>query len=104
LSELAPMIAEDLVRLPTDWIDIMGTGSEWLHDVIDRAAVAIGRQDRVGDGIPMTAWHDDLRDMAAMIDFLRLGGLGGTDHKLVVVVGDAPSTVGFADGLSSSLA
>ena len=50
----------DLVKRNSDWIETFGNGAEELHDRIDRIGVLVGRQDAVGDGNPMTAWHEDL--------------------------------------------
>jgi len=87
-DELAAEIAESLVKLPVDWIEIIGPRTEYLHDLIDEASVAIGRQPKVGDGNPMTAWHQ-FSDLYETVSYLRVGGLGATERKIVVVIGIA---------------
>ena len=98
-DEVAKAVSTRLVELPTDWIETMGSRAEFLHDRIDNASVAAGRQARVGEGNPMTAWHEDLSDMNAMIEYVRLGGLGASNNKLVVVIGPEAASSQFADGL-----
>jgi hypothetical protein len=90
-EELTDRIATDLsaglLTLRTDWIETMGNKSEWLHDFIDKMSVTSGRQHSVGDGDPMTAWHADMVDLESMIEYVRLGGLGASENKLVLVIG-----------------
>lgn len=77
-----------LVALNVDWVETLGPGAETLHDQIDAASVAIGRQTAVGDGSPMTAWHEDLIEMDQVVEYVRGGGHGASERKLVLVVGD----------------
>ncbi len=100
---LADDIAVRLVRLRTDWVETMGGRSEFLHDHIDNWSVAIGRQVKVGDGSPMTAWHEDIASMEGMTDYIGLGGLGASDNKLVVVVGPDDSASLFASSLARAV-
>jgi hypothetical protein len=95
-DELAVEVSASLVRLCTDWVETMGGRSEYLHDMVDIASVEAAMQAHVGDGNPMTAWHDDMRDVQAMSEYLRSGGLGATDNKLVVVVGSEEATACLA--------
>ena len=82
LSErLADEIAEGLVRLPVDWVETMGARCEFLHDRIDEASVLIGRQRKVGDGNPMTAWHERLSETNEMTSYIRMGGHGGNEKE-----------------------
>jgi hypothetical protein len=93
-DELAGKISSSLVRLRTGWVETMGERSEYVHDLVDNASVEAGRQARVGDGNPMTAWHDDMHDVNAMIEYVRIGGQGATGNKLVVVIaGEDEATV-----------
>jgi hypothetical protein len=73
----------ELVRLNNDWVETFGIAAERLHDDIDEASVAVGRQRAVGDGSPMTAWHDDLTSLERIVDYIRRGGHGSCDYKLV---------------------
>lgn len=98
-GELARKLALGLVQMKTDWIETTGRGAESLHDVIDGMSVEIGRQSRVGDGTPMTAWHEDLTDLNGVIDYVKLGGLGASDNKLVIIIGGGVAPSAFADRL-----
>ena len=98
-DDVADKVATGLVALPTDWIETMGSRSEALHDRIDATSVAIGRQPQVGNGDPMTAWHDDKLDLRAMVEWIALGGHGAADCKLVVVVGSAKVALKFEGAL-----
>src|SRR5438270_6234966 len=48
--EIARCLAHDIASLNNDWVDVYGTHSEAIHDMVDEASVAIGRQKAVGDG------------------------------------------------------
>lgn len=76
-----------LVKLNNDWIETFGETAEQLHDQIDEASVTCGRQRAVGDGSPMTAWHDALTASSEVIDYIRRGGHGSCDYKLIALVG-----------------
>jgi hypothetical protein len=88
-----------LIRLRTDWIETMGNRAEFFHDLIDNTSVAIGRQSRIGDGDPMTAWHDHFPGLAEMIDYVKLGGHGASENKLIVVIGPDFAAALFAERL-----
>jgi hypothetical protein len=73
---------QEVVRHNSDWICTYGADAEAWHDRVDHASVEIGRQKRVGDGSPMTAWFDEvtrLRDL----DMARC--YGGFTFLLVLV-------------------
>src|SRR5262249_47728733 len=42
-------LSRELARANLDWVQVCGKGAEGLHDAIDRASVAVGRQRAVGD-------------------------------------------------------
>src|SRR6266403_1174380 len=42
-------LSRELVEANVDWIQIAGRGAEKLHDEIDAASVAMGRQTAIGD-------------------------------------------------------
>jgi len=86
-KKVAEEISLSLVRLHTDWIETMGKKAEFLHDLIDTTSVSVRRQDKVGDGSPMTAWHEDRQRMSDILEYLRLGGHGASRNKLIVVIG-----------------
>jgi hypothetical protein len=48
----------------------------------------------------MTAWHEDLTDINAMIEYVRLGGHGASGYKLILVIGPESMAAQFADGLA----
>ena len=75
------------------WVEVFGFNSEAIHDEIDRASVRAGRQQAVGDGVPMTSWNDDPID----IDFCRIkdGGHGVADIKLLIVIGSSDEQAHF---------
>jgi hypothetical protein len=58
-----------------------------LHDALDAASVSVGRQTHVGDGNPMTGWHTNVATPNEIIEYLKLGGLGSSEFKIVVVLG-----------------
>jgi hypothetical protein len=101
-KEVADRIATELVQMNIDWADTMGAGAELLHDFIDECSVAAGLQLMVGDGIPMTAWHEEM-GVAEMAEFVARGGMGGYERKLVVVVGADEVVARFVDEVEAVL-
>jgi hypothetical protein len=93
--ELAQTIADRLVNLNNDWIEVLGKKSEFLHDLIDEASVAAGRQGYVGEGLPMTGWDDEATP-TSMLATVERGGHGGNNYKLIVIVAD---DLGFREWL-----
>ncbi len=83
---LAGSLSSDLARSRVDWVQVAGRGAEGLHDAIDRASVTVGRQRVVGDGSPMTSWHEEAQNPDAMAEVARLC-FGGQDRVVVLVVG-----------------
>jgi hypothetical protein len=79
-------LSRALASTNTDWIQVAGDDSEELHDAVDQASVDIGRQDAVGDGSPMTSWHDDARTPDQMAEVAELC-FGAHERVLVLVVG-----------------
>lgn len=79
-------LSAELVRANVDWVQVAGKGAEKAHDEIDLASVAAGRQKAVGDGVPMTSWHEEAVTMEQMADVAALC-FGGHDRVLVLVVG-----------------
>jgi hypothetical protein len=80
-------ISAELTLMRTEWIETLGPKAELLHDCIDAASVSIGRQTKVGDGDPMTSWHKDLLNLSDVGDYLKLGGLGASNFKIIIVLG-----------------
>jgi hypothetical protein len=95
---------KELVCLNVDWVETLGAEAEALHDEIDEASVAIGRQPAVGEGSPMTAWHEDLREIPEFSEYIRRGGHGSCDFKLVAFVGPEADGVRFVEDLRAALA
>ena len=98
-DQLAEKVSFGLLGLRIDWVETMGRRSEFLHDCVDKASMAVGRQIEIGDGRPMTAWHEGLADIEPMIEYIRLGGQGASEYKLVLVIGPEHSAAAFADRL-----
>ncbi len=84
----APRGVEDalraLVAANTDWISTAGSQAEFWHDRVDQLSVEIGRQQRVGDGSPMTACFDEIQSLD---QWETSYSFGGCDYFLFVVVG-----------------
>jgi hypothetical protein len=99
-DNLAAEIAEGLVKLPVDGVETFGPRCEFLHDLIDEAAVSIGRQKKVGDGNPMTAWHKQFSDVNEIISYVRTGGQGASERKVVVVVGPMQGSATVAEQIA----
>jgi hypothetical protein len=99
-DELAGEIAAEIVKLPVDWVEIFGSRCEYLHDRIDVASVSIGRQEKVGDGSPMTAWHNHLSEIEDIVSYIRTGGQGSAGTKIVVVIGPEHSADNVAERIA----
>jgi hypothetical protein len=95
-------IAAELAGTAADWIQVAGVGAEALHDAIDRASVAIGRQRAVGDGSPMTSWHEEDTTPAQMAQVALLC-FGGEDRVAIVVVGNAQAFEASVHALQDGL-
>jgi hypothetical protein len=81
-------IASEVAAARTEWVHVLGKEAQVIHDAVDRSSVNLGRQAKVGDGVPMTSWHDDLQDLGEIAAFVVSGGLGLTcDYHLALVVG-----------------
>jgi|WetSurMetagenome_2_1015567.scaffolds.fasta_scaffold00126_16 hypothetical protein len=83
-DDLMEQAVDELLAKNCDWIHTAGEGSKYWHDYIDQRSVDLGRQAAVGDGNPMTAWHEEITD------FLKLKltvNFGGNDYFLIVLVG-----------------
>jgi hypothetical protein len=92
-------IAAQIVQLDVDWVETIGPRCEHLHDLIDAASVSAGRQEKIGDGNPMTAWHENLTDLNKVLSYVRTGGLGFAETKIVVVIGSEQITEDIASKL-----
>lgn len=79
-------LSAELARSKTDWVQVAGNGAEALHDAIDRASVALGRQRAIADGSPMTSWHTEAQCVEEMAEVASLC-FGGHKRVLVLVVG-----------------
>ena len=85
-ANLVDQICGDVVCANTDWVKTTGARAQAWHDALDEMSVRVGRQIRVGDGLPMTSWHDDVRSVSEMADLVVHSALGGCDHLVVVVL------------------
>jgi len=77
--------ALSLVHAPVGWVEIFGSGAEGFHDLVDATSVSIGRQDRVGEGKPMTTWRDSLSEIHT---YLQTGGQGTCAVKIILLFGN----------------
>ncbi|MBN2513795.1 MAG: hypothetical protein JXB18_12725 [Sedimentisphaerales bacterium] len=84
-SEHTQLWIDELVLKNTYWFYTLGPKSEWLHDQIDLASVRSGRQKTVGDGSPMTSWHEDVNTYAEMADFVCPAT---NDFCVILVIGN----------------
>ena len=97
-------LAFEIADTNTDWVHTLGESSEKLHDAIDLMAIEIGRQVMVGEGIPMTSWHEELTSLPDMATFVSEGGLGhNCDYQLVILVGTEQEYLKFKELLLQSL-
>lgn len=85
-------VAFRLAKSVSDWVEVFGHDAERLHDAIDNAAVAMGRQSRVGDRDPMTSWQDDLMTEREFAAYAWSGGQGTSEYKLILVIGSTDAT------------
>ena len=102
----AERLSSYLVKLNNDWIETMGCNAELFHDVIDQESVKSGRQERVGDGKPMTVWGEEFTDlesinMDSIVEYIANGGVGLNFNKLIVIIGSEVQTKSIADKLSA---
>jgi hypothetical protein len=74
-----------LIQLNTDWIYTAGAEAEFWHDRVDQLSVEAGRQQRAGEGSPMTAWFDHIQSLG---QWDTSCSFGGSSYFLFVVVGD----------------
>ena len=79
---------EKLVVANCDWISVIGLRAEWLYDQIDVASVRMGKQGKVGDGSPITAWDVEMLTYALAAEHCTEHLYGGNDFLLIVIVGD----------------
>ncbi len=86
IERVADELSEAVSRANTDWVQTTGLQAKWLHDLIDQTSVRVGRQQAVGDGSPMTSWHEDAITVAEMCE-VAIHCVGGCDHVLVIAVG-----------------
>jgi hypothetical protein len=62
---VAESFASSIVRCRVDWVQVTGPDSERIHDLVDEPSVRAGVQAAVGDGRPMTSWHEEAESPAA---------------------------------------
>lgn len=102
-ARLGPLFAAEIVRHAVDYVQTAGPGAEAIHDLIDQASVQAGVQAAIGDGRPMTTWHEDANTPAAGAEVAALC-FGGADHVLCVVIGSQQDRLAFAAALRLRLA
>ena len=99
----ADSFAKAIITQAVDYVQTTGVHAELLHDLVDEASVMAGVQDVVGDGHPMTTWHEDALSLDEMCEVARLC-FGGADQVLCVVVGTEHDQQAFANRLRDRLA
>ena len=92
-------LATEIARGTNDWVQVLGRDAELIHDAVDEAAVKTGRQKAVGDGSPMTSWHEDKSTVEAMMDFVLRGSFGTCDYLVAVFIG---SNEEYSEALTSA--
>ena len=102
-TNMTNVIARELAAANNDWVHVLGIDSQPLHNAIDRFSVELGRQRAVGDGVPMTSWHDDLTTVDEMAAFIACGGLGAAPVLIAVVVGEEAHFLTALDALERQL-
>jgi len=85
---LADSFSDEIVKHSVDYVQTTGPYAELIHDFVDEAAVVRGLQHAVGDGSPMTTWHEDARSLEKIVDVAK-SCFGGADQVLCMVVGSA---------------
>ena len=100
---LANSFSDAIVRRAVDYVQTTGVHAELLHDFVDEASVDAGVQHAVGDGHPMTTWHEDALSLDEMCEVAALC-FGGADQVLCVVVGTEHDQQAFVDRLRDRLA
>jgi hypothetical protein len=99
---LAESFATAIVRCAVDWVQVTGPGSERIHDLVDEASVRAGVQAAVGDGHPMTSWHEEAVSPSAHAEVARHCH-GASDYVLCLVAGSESHYSEFIEALSRSL-
>jgi len=97
------ILAKEVTQAETDWVQTVGPQAEILHDAIDAMSVRIGRQVAVGDGNPMTSWHERVATPDQMIRMVLGGTFGGSDNVVVIVLGDEATSAGLKSRLLEGL-
>lgn len=101
-SKAIRAVALEIAANETGWVETFGPSAEAYHDAVDLASVEFGRQARVGDGVPMTAWHEELDSVDAILEYVRLGGHGSCWRKIILLVGPEADAVRIAEGIRAS--
>lgn len=95
-------IAREIVAANTDWVHTTGVHAEWLHDLIDQTSVMVGRQVKVGDGSPMTAWFSNSKTIEQKVGAV-FNSFSGCMQAVAVIVGDEQDFQKVVSALSDKL-
>lgn len=76
------MAIEAVLKKNIDWVYTCGPESKRWHDIVDEIAVALGLQEEVGNGHPMTTWFEEIDNFE---DWDRCN-FGGSDYFLFVFI------------------
>jgi hypothetical protein len=99
---LGVSFASSIVQTNVDYVQTVGPDSEWLHDLVDEEAVLSGRQSAVGDGSPMTTWHDEVVTLEGAAEIAHLC-FGSTPYVLCLLTGGEPTLRSFVGALEAEL-
>ena len=100
---LADSFSDEIVKHAVDYVQTTGAHAELIHDYVDEASVAASIQGAVGDGDPMTTWHEDALSLVEIASVAELC-FGGADRVLCVVVGSPQDHEAFIKLLRDHLA
>jgi hypothetical protein len=98
-----PDIAARAAKYNVDWVQIAGRDAELVHDLVDQASVNQGRQKQIGEGKPMTSWHEEAITPEQMAE-VACSCFGTADRVLCVVIGSEADERSFAGHLKRLLA
>ena len=97
LNETLKNNIHNLILKNSEWFEVLGPNSEYLHDYIDNASVRFGRQAKAGDGSPMTTWHEGIQNPKDIVDSILSSILGGNDNRIILIAGDNDIKPQFID-------
>ncbi len=95
-------MSHEIARAAVDWVQVAGRGAKELHDALDHAGVDVGRQRAVGDGSPMTSWHEEASSVEDMAQ-VAAASYGSHEQVLILVVGREQDLIAAVAAVASCL-